>query len=54
MQRQLTLIDDSPEWRLDEHTREVGLQGIARARAALAAAHAPTAPRAAAPHRSAA
>ena len=39
MQRQLTLIDESPEWRLDEHTREVGMQGVARAREALAAAH---------------
>ena len=38
MQRQLTLIDSSPEWALDEHTKEIGLKGIAQARAALAAA----------------
>ena len=38
MQRQLTLIEEAPEWRIDQHTREVGLRGIAQARAALAAA----------------
>jgi hypothetical protein len=32
---QLTLIDTPRSWRLDEHTREVGREGIARARAAL-------------------
>lgn len=38
MERQLTLIDTPPDWRLDERTREVGRRGIAAARAALAAA----------------
>ncbi len=36
--RQLALItEDSPgrDWRLDDHTREVGRRGIAAARAAL-------------------
>jgi hypothetical protein len=32
---QLTLIDTPRSWRIDEHTREVGREGIARARAAL-------------------
>jgi hypothetical protein len=33
---QLTLIDPAAtDWRLDEHTREVGRQGLAQARAAL-------------------
>jgi hypothetical protein len=32
----LRLVDD--EWRIDEHTREVGRRGLAEARAALAAA----------------
>jgi hypothetical protein len=36
MKRQLALLEDTPTvWRLDEHTREVGRQGIARAREAL-------------------
>jgi hypothetical protein len=39
MARQLTLLDPSIDWRIDDRTREVGLRGIARARAALAAAH---------------
>jgi hypothetical protein len=34
---QLTLIDTPTAWRLDDHTREVGRDGIARARAALRA-----------------
>lgn len=34
---QLSLIDTPSPWRLDEHTREVGRAGIARARAALCA-----------------
>lgn len=34
---QLTLIDTPTAWRLDDHTREVGREGIARARAALRA-----------------
>jgi hypothetical protein len=29
-----TAGDDEPEWRLDEHTRRVGRQGIASGRAA--------------------
>jgi len=44
MQNQLSLIDTTPDadWRIDEPTRELGRRGIAKARAALAAAHAPT------------
>ena len=38
MARQLSLIADSHQWRLDERTREIGRRGIASARAALAAA----------------
>ncbi len=39
---QLRLIDPREvSWRLDEHTKAVGRQGIARARAALAAARNP-------------
>jgi hypothetical protein len=36
MERQLVLLD-SPraDWRLDEHTRELGLEGVRRAREAL-------------------
>ena len=34
---QLTLIDTPRSWKLDEHTREVGREGIAQARAALRA-----------------
>jgi hypothetical protein len=39
---QLVLLDTirHPEWRLDEATRAVGRQGVAKARAALAAARA--------------
>jgi hypothetical protein len=38
MTRQLRLLDPSTvDWRLDEHTRAVGRQGVARARAALQA-----------------
>jgi hypothetical protein len=33
-----TTDDDEPEWRLDEHTRQVGRQGIASARARLRSA----------------
>lgn len=38
--RQLILISDEParDWRLDEHTRQVGRAGIAAAREALRAA----------------
>jgi hypothetical protein len=32
---QLTLIDTPRSWKLDQRTREVGREGIARARAAL-------------------
>jgi hypothetical protein len=40
MARQLhLLLDDGPrDWRLDESTRDLGLQGLAQARAALRAA----------------
>ncbi len=39
MTRQLVLIESSEaDWRLDEHTREVGRAGIAEARQALAEA----------------
>lgn len=34
---QLTLIETPRSWKLDHHTREVGREGIARARAALKA-----------------
>ena len=36
---QLTLLADERPWRLDEGTRRVGREGVARARAALAAHH---------------
>jgi len=37
MARQLVLIEASDvDWRLDERTREIGREGIAQARAALA------------------
>ncbi|MEJ7584479.1 MAG: hypothetical protein WKF43_10440 [Acidimicrobiales bacterium] len=38
MARQLALIDPLPDWQLDEQTRAIGRQGLAQARAALAAA----------------
>jgi hypothetical protein len=44
MDRQLTLLQHSgdaapdADWRLDEHTKEVGRQGLAAARQALAQA----------------
>ena len=39
MTTQLRLIDaNEVEWRLDEHVKEVGRRGLARARAALVAA----------------
>jgi hypothetical protein len=42
MTEQLRLIEPSEvSWRLDEHTKQVGRRGIARARAALAAARVP-------------
>ncbi len=37
-QPQLALLEAPIEWRLDEHTREVGRRGVAKARAALQAA----------------
>jgi len=43
MNTQLRLIDPAEvSWRLDEHTKRIGRQGLARARAALAAARVPT------------
>jgi hypothetical protein len=36
MTKQLTLIDTPKDWQLDNRTREVGFEGIAKARAALA------------------
>lgn len=44
---QLSLIEGPHAWRLDKHTREVGREGVARARAALRAgrhAHPPDPP----------
>jgi hypothetical protein len=39
MARQLVLIESSDvDWRLDERTREIGREGIAQARQALAEA----------------
>ena len=39
MERQLKLIDEhQSDWRLDEHTKEMGRQGIADARKVLAEA----------------
>ena len=39
-QTQLALVvDDATPWRLDDETRKIGRQGLAKARAALAAAH---------------
>jgi hypothetical protein len=36
MEEQLALIrEDAPDWRLDEQTRRLGLQGVERARSAL-------------------
>jgi hypothetical protein len=49
MERQLRLIEDHVEhrpeadWRLDEHTKQVGRSGVAAAREALAAARRRTA-----------
>lgn len=39
MAKQLVLIERSPgDWRLDDHTREIGRAGVAEARKALAEA----------------
>lgn len=35
MQKQLALIEARPTWKLDRRTREIGLRGVAQARAAL-------------------
>lgn len=36
MERQLVLMETNrADWRLDEHTREVGLEGVRKAREAL-------------------
>ena len=43
MARQLTLIPSKHDWRLDEHTRQAGLRGVADARAILKA-HRPAQP----------
>lgn len=52
MERQLALIEENgSDYRLDEHTREVGRQGVAAAREALRRATKETAER---PRRSAA
>ena len=44
MARQLTLIEISPTWRLDDATREAGRRGVAEARASLQAALSGTGP----------
>jgi hypothetical protein len=41
MENQLPLIEGSRSWKLDRRTREIGRRGVAQARAALRAAHAP-------------
>ena len=38
MARQLQLLEQAPDWRLDDFTRDAGRKGVAAARAALAAA----------------
>jgi len=38
MERQLVLLEQEPDWHLDEHTREVGRAGLAQAREAMRAA----------------
>lgn len=35
MERQLALLDAPKDWQLDERTREVGREGVARARATI-------------------
>ena len=35
MKQQLTLLEASPDWRIDERTKEIGRRGLALARAAL-------------------
>jgi hypothetical protein len=48
MARQLQLLEQDPEWRLDEATRDTGRRGVADARAALQAARRAAAQRSAA------
>ena len=38
MARQLQLLEQPPDWRIDDATKAVGRRGLAAARAALAAA----------------
>ena len=38
MERQLSLLDTPPQWKLDAATRELGRKGVADARASLRAA----------------
>ena len=40
MARQLQLLEQAPDWRIDDATKAVGRKGLAAARAALAAARA--------------
>ena len=38
MERQLVLLEQEPEWHIDEHTRDIGRAGLAEARQALRSA----------------
>jgi hypothetical protein len=38
-ERQLALLEVEPDWRLDDHTRQVGRRGVEQARQALRRAH---------------
>ncbi len=49
---QLQLIQSEPDWKLDQHTIDVGRAGIAQARAALAGSGRNRAPRTENTHRS--
>ena len=40
MARQLQLLEQAPDWRIDDATKAVGRRGLAAARAVLAAARA--------------
>jgi hypothetical protein len=40
MERQLVLIEEPVDWRLDKRTREIGLKGVALAREAVRQARA--------------
>ena len=35
MERQLALIEVDPDWKIDEQTKQIGREGLARARQAL-------------------